>query len=115
LRAFASDIRTAPVAVPQMLASFASGIGPRRQIVLVGESEAEDTRAMIREVHHRFLPNATVLLVGDEPSRERLSAYLPFIAGMRRLDSAATAYVCENYTCDRPTADLREFARMLKH
>ncbi len=113
--AFASDVRTAPVAVPQMLASLAYSLGRRRQIVVVGEKEAEDTRAMVREVQHRFLPDTTTLLVGDERSREHLSAYLPFVARMHRTDSAATAYVCENYVCDLPVANLQEFTRMLKH
>ena len=70
LRAFASHIRVAPIAVPQMLASLAYSTGRHWQIVLVGEKEAEDTRAMVREVHHRFLPDKTVLLVDSERSRE---------------------------------------------
>ncbi len=66
LRAFASHMRVAPIAVPQMLASLAYSTGRHRQIVLVGDKEAEDTRAMVREVHHRFLPDKTVLLVDNE-------------------------------------------------
>ena len=115
LSAFASHVRVAPIAVPQMLASLAYSTGRHRQIVLVGEKEAEDTRAMVREVHHRFLPDKIVLLVDDERSREHLAAYVPSIAAMHRIDGAATAYVCENYTCDLPTADLKKFTELLKH
>jgi uncharacterized protein YyaL (SSP411 family) len=114
LRAFASHMRVAPLAVPQMLASLAYSTARRRQIVLLGEKNAGDTREMLREVRRRFLPNQTVLLIGDERSRERLVEYLPFVAAMRRIDGAATAYVCENYTCGLPTADLKEFAGRLR-
>ncbi len=115
LRAFASHMRVAPIAVPQMLASLAYSTGRHPQIVVVGEKDAEDTRAMVREVHHRFLPDKTVLLVDDERSRQHLAAYLPSVAAMHRIDGAATAYVCENYTCDLPTTDLKKFTEMLKH
>ncbi len=114
LRAFASHLRAAPLAAPQMLAALDYSTARRRRILVVGEKRAEDTRAMVREVHHRYLPNKIVLLVDDVRSRERLAAYLPFVAGMRRIDSAATAYVCENYACRMPTANLKEFTGLLK-
>jgi uncharacterized protein YyaL (SSP411 family) len=114
-RAFASHMRAAPIAVPQMLTALAYSTGRRRQIVLVGEKEAKDTRAMVREVHHRFLPDTTVLLVDNERSREHLAAYLPSVAAMHRINGATTAYVCENYTCDLPTSDLQKFSEMLRH
>ncbi|HOK45742.1 MAG TPA: thioredoxin domain-containing protein, partial [Bryobacteraceae bacterium] len=69
LRAFASHVRAAPVAIPQLLVSLAYHNGRRRQIVVVGDKEAGDTRAMVREVHQRFLPDTNLLLVDSEHAR----------------------------------------------
>lgn len=114
LRAFASHVRTAPVAIPQMLASLAYNNGRRRQIVVVGDKEAGDTRAMVREVHRRFLPDATLMLVDSEHARRSLAAYQPAVAAMHRLNGAATAYVCENFTCDLPVAGPARLSELLK-
>ena len=39
---------------------------------------------------------------------------LPVIGTMTEKDGAATAYVCENYACQLPTADPKKFAELLQ-
>jgi len=78
--------------------------------VLVGH---EGLPALLHELNSRFLPHKIVLLVDDEQSRKALSAYLPVIETMTEKDGKATAYVCENYACQLPTADPKKFAELL--
>ena len=75
---------------------------------------AADTRAMLRLVHDRFIPNKILLLADGGPAQEQLADWLPFVGGMSRRDGRATIYVCENYACrlaDERFADRRAPAR----
>ena len=38
---------------------------------------------------------------------------LPLIAEMKMIGDLATAYACENFTCQLPTNDLRKFESLL--
>jgi uncharacterized protein YyaL (SSP411 family) len=114
LRAFASRLRTASVGVPQMLVGLGYSLSTPKQIILVGNKDAEDTRALLHSLQRRFVPNKIVLLVDSAESRRELSRYLPVIETMTQLDGRATAYVCENYACRLPTADVAQFAELLK-
>jgi uncharacterized protein YyaL (SSP411 family) len=111
LRAFSQRITASPVAAPQMLAAFEFTMSKPKQIVLVG---AEGLPELLRELNSRFLPNKIVLLVDAEPSRKALSAYLPVLETMTEKGGQATAYVCENYACQLPTADPKKFAELLQ-
>jgi uncharacterized protein YyaL (SSP411 family) len=93
-----------------MLAAYESNLSKPRQIVLVG---SDGLPALLHELNSRFLPHKIVLRVDGESSRKALAAYLPAIDTMTEKDGKATAYVCENYTCQLPTADPKKFEELL--
>jgi len=111
LRAFAPRITASPVTAPQLLAAYEFSLSKPKQIVLVGTAGLEK---LLHELNSRFLPNKIVLLVDGEPSRKALSAYLPVLETMTEKGGQATAYVCENYACQLPTADPKKFAELLQ-
>jgi uncharacterized protein YyaL (SSP411 family) len=111
LRAFAQRLRDHPVTAPQMLAAYEFSLAKPKQVVLVGNAGLP---ALLRELNARFLPHKIVLLVDGEPLRKALSSYLPVIETMTEKDGKATAYVCENYTCQLPTTDPQKFAELLQ-
>jgi uncharacterized protein YyaL (SSP411 family) len=113
LESFASRIAAVPEAVPQMLTALEFALSKPRQVVLVGDRNAEDTRALVRELNRRFVPNRVVLMLDSDEARAFFSARLPATHGMDRIGGAATAYVCENYACRLPTTDPAEFERQL--
>jgi uncharacterized protein len=111
LRAFAQRIAAAPVTAPQMLAAYEFSLSKPKQVVLVGTAGLP---ALLRELNSRFAPNKIVLLLDGEPARKALAAYLPVIETMVEKDGQATAYVCEDYACQLPTADPKKFAELLQ-
>jgi len=113
LEAFGPRMAAAPVGLPQMLVAYEFSISKPKQIVLVGERDAPDTRRLLDVLHSRFVPDGIVLLVNRE-SRQALARYLPTVADMTALDGQATAYVCEDYACKLPTADPAAFAQLLQ-
>ena len=74
LAAFAPRLTAAPVALPQMLAACEFRLGEPRQIVLVGDREGPDTRALLRVLNSRFVPHRIVLLVDSPETRDALAA-----------------------------------------
>jgi hypothetical protein len=114
LAAFGPRVVAAPVGLPQMLAAYEFSLSPPRQVVIVGDPRKPDTRALLRALDFRFLPNSVVLLLNSEASRRFLAAHLPALESMTALGGKATAYVCENYTCKLPTTDLESFSQLLQ-
>jgi uncharacterized protein YyaL (SSP411 family) len=113
LAAFASRLAAAPAGLPQMLAALEhSRAASKPQIVLVGARQA--SAAFLHELSRRYLPNKAVLLVDGDESRRKLSRWAPEIEGMTEIGGAAAAYVCENFACQLPTSDPREFAKLLE-
>jgi hypothetical protein len=93
-----------------MLAAYEFSLSKPKQIVLVGTAGLP---VLLHELNSRFVPHKIVLLVDADPSRKALAAYLPVIETMTERDGKATAYVCENYVCQLPTADPKKFAELL--
>ena len=114
LAAFSRVLTTAPHAMPRMIAAFDFRLDKPRQIVIAGNPDAPDTRAMIRAVHERFIPNKILLLADGGVGQKTLALLNEFIGSVARIDGKATAYVCENHVCQLPTTDLEEMKRLLE-
>jgi uncharacterized protein YyaL (SSP411 family) len=97
LAAFAPRLSQAPEAMPQMLAALEYSRSKPVQIVLAGSRDAIEP--FVNELRRRFLPFETVILAAHAP------AHYP--------SEPAAAYVCENFACQLPATDPREFARSL--
>jgi uncharacterized protein len=114
LAAFGSRLSTVPSAIPQMLLACEFLLSEPRQIVIVGDPGAADTRALVREVHSRFLANRILLLVDSPEARDALAAGVPALAAMAKLGNHAAAYVCRNYTCQLPVSEPDRLAALLQ-
>ena len=77
-------------------------------VAIVGDSSAPDFAAMMAVVGSRYLP-ALTLVSG--------SADAGNVAGLLRdrhaIEGKATAYVCRNFICERPTTEPAELGRQL--
>ncbi|MBA4386443.1 MAG: thioredoxin domain-containing protein [Verrucomicrobia bacterium] len=113
IEAFAGQMHAGPASMPQMMAALGLHLDKPEQIVIAGKPGAADTAAMLREVHARFIPNKILLLADGGVGQETLSAWLRFVKAIKPLDGKATAYVCRDYTCKRPTNDVAALAVLL--
>jgi hypothetical protein len=114
LAAFASRLALAPGALPQMLAACEFLLGEPREIVLVGQRDSAEMRALLGELFTRFVPNRVVLLVDSPEARQALAAGIPSIGLMNQMDGGATAYVCRNYACQLPVSSAARFAELIQ-
>lgn len=114
IAAFGSRLSAAPMAIPQMLVAYEYMLSEPREIVIVGERGAPDTRKLLETVYSRFLPNSALLLLDSDETRRTLALGAPALAAMPPLNGRATAYVCQNYSCQLPVSDPAELAKLLQ-
>jgi uncharacterized protein YyaL (SSP411 family) len=100
-------------AVPQLVAALGFSLSKPKQIIIAGQRDADDTRTMLRLVHDRFIPDKILLLADGGAAQQQLARWLPFVGNVSRRGGRATAYICENYVCQLPTADPHVAAQLL--
>jgi uncharacterized protein len=112
-RAFSGAIRKSPSDYPAALVAAEYAIGPSYEVVVAGDSNAPDTKAMIQAATKPFLPDKVVLLrpTGDGASGiVRLADYTRYESG---INGKPTAYVCMKYNCKLPTNDPAKMLQLL--
>ena len=102
-----------PNAMPRMLCALELALGPPRQVVLAGNPQSCDFQAMAAVLAERLGPRRSILGADGGPGQAWLAARAPWIAEMRPLNGRATAYVCENFTCQSPASTPEELRQRL--
>ncbi len=100
-----------PSAFGRLLSGLDFATSGTREIAIIGDPEAPDTKALIDTVYARYLPNKVV--AGRAEDDEESAGLIPLLAQRPARDARATAYVCEGYACQAPTTDPEELARQL--
>lgn len=101
LSAAAALMKQSPTAAGQMLLALDMYLGSK-EIVIVGDRTSPDTRAVLRAIHERFLPNALLALRPAKGSADTALAEL--FRGKEPIGSSPTVYICENFACQAPAA-----------
>jgi len=101
-RFFAAHIEKQPTGFTAMLCGVDLLAGPTTEVVLVGPPEADDLQALARPLRTTFTPRTVVL---NAPPTGAMDALAPFTAAHSQTDGQATAYVCQNFSCEQPTTD----------
>jgi uncharacterized protein YyaL (SSP411 family) len=112
-RAFSRSVEQSPSAHTQLMVALDFGLGPCYEVVIAGGAHAEDTRAMLKALRTRFLPNKVVLLNTSEEGSPEISQLAAFTRNQSSIGGKATAYVCLNYNCKLPTTDISKMLELL--
>jgi uncharacterized protein YyaL (SSP411 family) len=111
--AFSRSVKQLPSAHTQLMVALDFGIGPCYEVVIAGNTQAEDTKAMVRALSTHFLPNKVVLLNPSGRESTEITKLAKFIKNQSSIGSRATAYVCMNYNCKLPTTDINKMLELL--
>ena len=114
-RALAGPVGQAPAAHTMSLVALDLALGPANEVVVAGDPEAPDTRALLSALAGRYGPRISVLLkpTGPGSAADRLEEVAPFTRAYEAREGRATAYVCSDFTCRRPTTDASEMLAQL--
>ena len=111
--AFSQNVKQMPSAFAQLMVALDFAVGPSYEVVIAGNSQAEDTRAMLKALGTQFLPNKVVLLNPSEQEFPEIGQIAQFTRGQSSIEDKSTAYVCLNYNCKLPTTDISKMLEML--
>ncbi|MGB7292809.1 MAG: thioredoxin domain-containing protein [Thermodesulfobacteriota bacterium] len=110
---FSKVIKQYPSAFTQLLVALEFGIGPSYEVVIAGDSKADDTVVMLEALRKQFLPNKVVLFRASENNASDISRFAEYAKNHTSLNGKATAYVCLNYECQLPTTDVGKMLELL--
>jgi uncharacterized protein YyaL (SSP411 family) len=112
--AFSRQVASQPSAFTFFLSALDMAIGPSQELVIVGDPEAEDTRALLAVAREGFFPSRVVLLRPPGAGGDAIVDLAPFTRGFGLLDGGAAAYLCSGFACERPVSEpdaLRDLIR----
>jgi len=112
-RAFSKNVKQAPAAYTQLMVALDFAIGPSYEVVVAGDSQAADTKAMLKALQTHFIPNKVLLLNPSEEESPKISQLAEFTHSQSTIAGKATAYVCQNYSCKRPTTEADKMLGLL--
>lgn len=110
---FAGRLQQTPGILPQMLVAWDFSLNAAKQIIIAGKPQAPDTRALLREIHSRFIPNRILLLADGQAGQKQPAGPMAWIDQYGQIAGKATAYLCEDYVCRLPITDPVELAAIL--
>ncbi|KAG1680604.1 hypothetical protein FOA52_015053 [Chlamydomonas sp. UWO 241] len=122
LAAFGEKLSTTPMAIPKMCcAAYLSLRSPLRTVIIAGRRDCPGARALLNAAHRAFATDKAVVLIDPSDAEDAVfyAAHNPGALAMVRAhfdtrpDSPATAFVCQDYTCQAPTADPDRLAELL--
>ena len=110
LRVFRDDMEGEPSSHTYMLVALDFLLGSPREIVVAVRGR-EQVDSLVGEIHRRFIPNKVLMVLSNDGGEvEKVS---PLAEGKKALGGKATAYICQNYTCEKPITDPEELKSAL--
>jgi uncharacterized protein YyaL (SSP411 family) len=112
--AFSSEAIQLPSAHCQLMTALQRASGASLEVVIAGDTGADDTEALVGIVGKMYLPHAAVLLVPAGPPGAMIRRLAPFAESCGPVDGKAAAYVCRDFSCQLPTTDPAKLAELLE-
>ena len=103
----------APHALPQLLAAIELALAAPRTLVIAGDPRSDAARELAAVAHERLGPRLVVLAADGAEGQDWLAGRRDYLATLRPGPAGATAYLCEDFTCQAPISDPRELRRAL--
>jgi len=113
LQASVAQIHRYPAGFTQFLLGASLLLEPTRELVVVGAKNSADTAALLAEVQPKYMPDTTLILRPRDHS-DAIDKLVPYIDGMISINHQATAYLCQDFACQRPQTKPEELNRLLE-
>jgi uncharacterized protein YyaL (SSP411 family) len=111
---FSGYILRYPAAFTQFLVGLDFATAPSRELVLAGHAQAEDTQEMVKALSSLYLPHLVILFRPEGEEDPAIVKLAEFTRDQVALDGRATAYVCSDFRCAKPTSDPDEMLVLLQ-
>lgn len=113
--AFSKTVSQYLAGYTHLLSAVDFQIGPNHEVVIVGDPTSADTKAMINALRREYLPNTVAIFKPSTEEAPEIAKIAEYTKEHTAIDGKATAYVCSNFSCKKPTTDPEEMLRILKN
>ena len=110
LHTFIDDVSHYPPGYAQYLTAAQFALGKSREIVLIGNKEDSQLKEMCQAVQTQFLPHTVFLVKSDD--KEQITELAPYLKDYKAVDGQATAYICQNFSCQAPTKNVSKLQNL---
>ncbi|MCS6873908.1 MAG: thioredoxin domain-containing protein [Pyrinomonadaceae bacterium] len=104
----ATQIIRYPNAFGRMLSAIEFYLAPKKEIIIIG-SEGNPLQKYLWSV---YLPEKIAICI-EAPTDELISS-LPILEEKKQIEGKPTAFVCQNFVCEKPVTELEEFRRQIE-
>lgn len=101
--AFHDDLAEQPSAAPGFMQSLLLSEYPGKEVIVLGSAADPGREELLGKIQTAYLPN-TVVLAAEQP--EQFQDVAGFAAAYPSKEGSTTVYICEQFACRQPTADL---------
>jgi len=112
ITAFSGQVAQSPMAYTQFLCGVDFALGPTKELLIIGEEQAMDTKDMIRAASG-FHPRMVIIVRPSGRGRTAIDSVAEFSKRYEAIGGKATAYLCEGLACQRPITEPHELSKML--
>jgi uncharacterized protein YyaL (SSP411 family) len=119
-RGISKIVKHAPSAHTMLLCGLDFVLGQNFEVLIEGDFEQKETKEMLNAIRTNFIPNKIVHFnlkqksILKEPDKDLFTFKLPDPSKHQTGNSKKPlAYVCVNYSCQRPTSDISEMLKQL--
>jgi uncharacterized protein YyaL (SSP411 family) len=116
VRAFVPRLEAQPVGMPLLLVAASLLETPPIHLILHSPDAAHPGLApLLAEARRRYLPQMVVIQIADPASRDYFASRHTVIENLPAICPEPTAYVCENFTCQRPVTKPEALREIIAH
>jgi uncharacterized protein YyaL (SSP411 family) len=108
LKAFGEEMESSAVSHSYMLCALDFWFGSK-EVVVAGPMGEQGMQDMVREIQRHFLPNKVLALAADN-----VPETFSLTDGKVEIGGKPTVYICENFVCKSPIAELESLKKQLE-
>ena len=112
-RMTAASLQRYPAGFGRLLCALDFYLGTPLEVAIIGGPDEPETRSLLAETWAPYLPNKVV--AQSNPNDEKSAALVPLLRDRPQLDGKPTAFVCEHFSCKKPTNSPSELASQLRN
>ena len=106
LKAFTKQAKNSPTGFAHMLTGFMFDLKDPKELVIVADGKTPETQELIQQIRGNYSPNKVVLFK-DISDPDPLTEIASWTKAHSMMDGKPTFYVCENFSCKRPTTNIK--------
>tara|TARA_S200000501_G_scaffold339840_1_gene347858 strand:- start:56547 stop:58736 length:2190 start_codon:yes stop_codon:yes gene_type:complete len=112
-RTFTDKVKNAPTTMSHMLTAFMFDIKSTKEIVVVGPGNKKSTKKIIEKIQEQYIPNH-VIIFNDTDLTDELENLAPWIKNQKMIDEKPTIYICQDFSCRKPTTRIAAALKYLE-